>query len=64
MGKTSFFKTKEGALSIAFVVIITAFVVEVIGLTIKIKGLYYAGFFAILAAIMYSPFGVYILKRK
>ncbi len=64
MKKTSFFRTKEGSFSIAFIVIMISFIVEVIGLTINAKGLYCSGFLAILAAIIYSPVKVYLLKKS
>lgn len=63
MENKSFMKTKEGGLSIAFIIIIVAFIVEEIGLMTDIKSIYSVGFIAILAAIMYSPIGVYILKK-
>ncbi|MGC6176268.1 hypothetical protein [Lacrimispora sp. 38-1] len=62
--KTPFLKTKEGGLTIAFSVIIAAFFVEVYGLTMDQEFVYIAGFLIILAAIIYSPVDVFIIKKK
>jgi len=62
-GKTPFFKTKQGGLTIAFTVIIAAFFIEVYGLAMNLKSVYVTGFIIILAAIIYSPVEVYIIKR-
>lgn len=62
--KIVFLKTKEGGLTIAFAVIITAFFIEVYGLTMKSELFYIAGFLIIVAAIMYSPVEVFIMKKS
>ncbi|WP_124064940.1 hypothetical protein [Clostridium sp. E02] len=63
MDRKAFFKSKEGALTISFVVIMVAFMIEVFGLSMNSDKIYIAGFLAILAAILYSPVGVYILRK-
>lgn len=62
--KTPFLKTKEGGLTVAFIVIIAAFFVEVYGLAMNLKFVYIAGFLITLAAIIYSPVEVFILRKK
>ena len=61
MEEKSFFKTKEGGLTIAFIVIMVAFVLIMVGL--QSAGLCMIGFLLIVVAMLYSPVKVYILDR-
>lgn len=63
MEKKNFFKTKEGGLTIAFIVIMIAFVVIMAGLNLSNDGICLAGFLMIAAAMLYSPFKVFVLQR-
>lgn len=63
MDRKEFFKTKVGALTISFLVIMVGFLIELFGLSINSDKIYIAGLLAILAAIVYSPIRVYILKK-
>jgi len=63
MEEKSFFKTKEGGLTIAFIVIMVAFVLIMIGLGSSGDGLCMVGFLLIVVAMLYSPVKVYILDR-
>ena len=63
MEEKSFFKTKEGGLTIAFIVILVAFVLIMIGLGSSGDGLCKVGFLLIVVAMLYSPVKVYILDR-
>ncbi len=63
MEKTSFFKTKAGGLTIAFIVIMVAFAIIMAGLGAGSKGMCLAGFILIVAAMLYSPLKVYVFDR-
>lgn len=64
MEKKSFFKTKEGGLKIAFIVIMAAFFIIIAGLHMASSALCMAGFVIMVAAMLYSPVKVYILKPR
>lgn len=64
MEKKSFFKTKEGGLTIAFLVIMAAFVMIMAGLNMVNDTLCLAGFVIMVAAMLYSPVKTFILKPK
>ena len=57
MEKQSFFKTKAGGLTLAFIVIMIAFAVIMAGLGMS-------RFIMIVVAMLYSPVKVYIIDRK
>lgn len=63
MEKNSFFKTKAGGLTIAFLVIMIAFVVIMAGLGTGNDALCTVGFVLIVFAMLYSPVKVYILRK-
>ena len=62
-GKEKFFRTKEGGLTIAFVVILIAFVLILAGLKMQEDGMCAAGFVLMAAAMLYSPLKVYVFDR-
>lgn len=64
MENKSFLKTKEGGLTLAFIVIIVAFVLILAGLSMQGDTLCFIGFILMTAAMLYSPFKVYIVDRK
>lgn len=64
MEKKSFFKTKEGGLTIAFIVIMVAFVVILAGLGAANDMICTVGFVIMVAAMLYSPVKTFILKPK
>ena len=59
-----FFKTKAGGLTIAFAVIMIAFVMIMMGLGSGNDMLCTIGFVLIVIAMLYSPVKVHILDRK
>ena len=59
-----FFKTKAGGLTIAFAVIMIAFVMIMAGLGAGNDKLCTIGFVLIVVAMLYSPVKVHILDRK
>jgi hypothetical protein len=59
-----FFKTKAGGLTIAFAVIMIAFVMIMAGLGSGKDTLCTIGFVLIVVAMLYSPVKVHILDRK
>lgn len=59
-----FFKTKAGGLTIAFAVIMVAFVMIMSGLGSGNDILCTIGFGLIIVAMLYSPVKVHILDRK
>lgn len=64
MEKKKFYQTKEGGLTIAFIVIMLAFVVIMIGLNLSNDGVCLVGLLMMAAAMLYSPFKVFVLQRK
>jgi hypothetical protein len=62
MENKSFFQTKEGGLTIAFIVIMIAFAMIIAGLGGN-TALCTAGFVLIVAAMLYSPLKVQIYDR-
>ena len=64
MEKQSFFKTKAGGLTLAFIVIMIAFAVIMAGLGMSSDVLCMIGFITIVVAMLYSPVKVYIIDRK
>ena len=64
MEKKSFFKTKEGGLTIAFIVIMIAFVIIMAGLNTVNDTVCLAGFIIMVAAMLYSPVKTFIIKPK
>ena len=64
MEKQSFFKTKAGGLTLAFIVIMIAFAVIMAGLGRSSDVLCMIGFIMIVVAMLYSPVKVYIIDRK
>ena len=63
MEKKRFFKSKEGGLTVAFVVILIAFVLILAGLKMQGDGMCAAGFVLMAAAMLYSPLKVYVFDR-
>lgn len=63
MKKDSFWKTKAGGLTIAFIVIMVAFAVIMAGISMDSTAVCTVGFVLIVAAMLYSPVRVYILKK-
>lgn len=64
MEKKSFFKTKEGGLTLAFAVIMLAFFVILAGLKMPGDTVCAIGFIMMAAAMLYSPIKVFIIDRK
>lgn len=64
MEKKSFFQSKEGGLTIAFLTIMAAFVIIMAGLRLSGDGVCLVGILLIAAAMLYSPFKVFILERN
>lgn len=64
MENKSFWGTKAGKLTIAFIVIMAAFVLIMAGIAAGSDMLCTVGFLIIVAAMLYSPVEVYLLKRK
>ena len=62
--KNSFFKTKEGGLTIAFIIIMISFFLIQIGLETGIGALAAAGFVLVIVSMLYSPVKVFIIDRK
>ena len=62
--KKSFFKTKEGGLTIAFIVIMVAFAIIMAGLGSGSDSVCLAGFVIMVGAMLYSPIKTFIFKPK
>lgn len=62
--ENSFFKTKAGKMTLAFIVIMLAFTCIMLGISSASNGLIYIGFALMVGAMVYSPIDVFILNRK
>lgn len=62
--KNSFFKTKEGGLTIAFIIIMISFFRIQGGLAAGMNALAYLGFILVIVSMLYSPVKVFIIDRK
>lgn len=62
MENNSFFKTKAGRLTIAFLVIMIGFFAILAGLGTGNDTICLIGFVLMIAAMLYSPVNVYLLK--
>lgn len=63
MENKGFFQTKEGGLTIAFIVIMVAFVIIMAGLYMENGMFCTIGFLLIVAAMLYSPIKVQVIDR-
>nr|WP_319392242.1 hypothetical protein [uncultured Desulfobacter sp.] len=64
MENKTFWKTMEGELTVAFIVILAAFGVIMAGIGCGNKSVAVAGLFFVIMAIMYSPLRVFVFKKK
>lgn len=63
MEKQSFFKTDAGQLTLAFIAILVAFVLLLIGLNTANDALCLIGFLVVMLAMLFSPFKKLVLKK-
>ena len=63
MENKSFFQTKEGGLTIAFIVIMVAFAIIIAGLGAGSTAACTVGFILITASMLYSPLKVQVYDR-
>ncbi|HDV7283986.1 TPA: hypothetical protein ACU21O_001453 [Mannheimia haemolytica] len=59
-----FFKTKAGKMTLAFIVIMLAFALIMLGIAQANNTPIYIGFVLMVGAMLYSPIDVFILNRK
>lgn len=59
-----FFKTKAGKMTIAFIVIMLAFALIMLGIAQANNTAIHIGFGLMVGAMLYSPIDVFILNRK
>ena len=64
MEKTSFWRTKAGALTIGFVVAMVSFMVILMGIKMKSEMLENCGLVLVIVAVLISTIKVFILDRK
>lgn len=62
--ENSFFKTKAGKMTLAFLVIMLSFALIMLGISQANNIFIYIGFILMVAAMIYSPIDVFILNRK
>lgn len=62
--KNTFFSTKAGKMTLAFIVIMLGFALIMFGLNSDTNMFIQLGFILILIAMMYSPIDVFILNKK
>lgn len=63
MSQKSFFQTKAGGLTLAFLVLMVAFLVIVFGIYLEINVMCVAGFFMMLLGMLYAPVKVYVIDK-
>lgn len=61
--KKGFFARKEGALTIAFIVIMISFAVMIVGVNTNDATLCAIGFTCVMLSMMYSPFRTFFLDK-
>ena len=64
MDKTSFWKTKAGALTIGFILAMLSFVIILIGIKINSETIENLGLVIVIVAVLISPTKVFILDKK
>lgn len=64
MYKTSFWKTKAGALTIGFILAMLSFVIILIGIKINSETIENLGLVIVIVAVLISPIKVFILDKK
>ena len=64
MDKTSFWKTKAGALTIGFIIAMLSFVIILIGIKINSETIENLGLVIVIVAVLISPIKVFILDKK
>lgn len=62
--ESGFFKTKAGKMTLAFIVIMLAFALIMLGIYQVNNVFIHIGFVLMLVAMLYSPVDVFILNRK
>lgn len=62
--KKNFFHTKEGGLTIAFIIIMISFFIIQNGLKMEGDTVSIVGLILVIAAMLYSPVKVFIIDRK
>lgn len=62
--KKNFFQTKEGGLTIAFIIIMISFFIIQNGLKMEGDTVSIVGLVLVIAAMLYSPVKVFIIDRK
>lgn len=62
--KKNFFQTKEGGLTIAFIIIMISFFIIQNGLKMEGDTVSIVGLILVIAAMLYSPVKVFIIDRK
>lgn len=62
--QNSFFKTKAGKMTLAFIVVMLAFSCIMLGISHSSDLFIQIGFVLMIAAMVYSPIDVFILNRK
>lgn len=64
MDKTSFWKTKAGALTIGFILAMLSFVIILIGIKMNSEKIENLGLVIVIVAVLISPIKVFILDKK
>ena len=64
MDKTTFWKTKAGALTIGFILAMLSFVIILIGIKINSETIENLGLVIVIVAVLISPIKVFILDKK
>jgi len=64
MSEKKFFQTKEGAMTLSFLVIMIAFVLIMVGVAIGVDLLCDISYIVLLLAVLYIPFRTYVLRKK
>ena len=64
MDKTSFWKTKAGALTVGFILAILSFMIILVGIKMNSEAIENFGLAVVIVAVLISPIKVFILDKR
>lgn len=64
MDKTSFWKTKAGALTVGFILAILSFMIILVGIKMNSETIENFGLAVVIVAVLISPIKVFILDKR
>ena len=64
MDKTSFWKTKAGALTVGFILAMLSFMIILVGIKMNSETIENFGLAVVIVAVLFSPIKVFILDKR